>query len=61
MTNGRYIDIENDALRNRLRDVKAAAADLVDAVEKYTAPHKGEFLHRSDLLQVKDRLKRLLR
>ena len=61
MTNGRYIDIENDVLRDRLRDVKAAAADLVEAVERYTVQVPGEFLHRSDLLQVKDRLKRLLR
>ena len=41
--------------------VAQAAQALVDAVETYTAPKKGQFLHRSDLLRIKDALKELLK
>lgn len=37
-----------------------AASDLVDAVERYTKPEKGQFCQRSELLNVKDRLKKLI-
>ena len=47
--------------RSRVDELLGAAADLVEAVERYTVQVPGEFLHRSDLLQVKDRLARLLR
>lgn len=35
MTNGRYIDIENEVLRNRLVECKEGAKALVDAVRRY--------------------------
>ena len=41
--------------------IRAAASDLVDAVERYTKPEKGRFCHRSELLNIKDRLKELLK
>ena len=40
--------------------LRKAAADLVEAVEKYTAPPKGEFMRRTELLIIKDKLKKLL-
>lgn len=39
--------------------LKAASA-LVDAVDRYINPQKGQFCHRSELLNVKDRLKKLI-
>ena len=56
MTNGRYIDIENEVLRTRLADCKAGAQALVDAVERYL---RQECL-RSELANAKDNLKKLL-
>lgn len=38
-----------------------AASALVDAVERYTKPEKGQFCHRSELLNIKDRLKGLMK
>lgn len=38
-----------------------AASDLVDAVERYTKPEKGQFCHRSELINVKNKLKELLK
>ena len=40
--------------------LRKAAADLVKAVETYTAPKKGEFMRRTELLIIKDRLKKML-
>jgi len=37
-----------------------AASDLVDAVERYVSPQKGQFCHRSELLILKDKLKNLI-
>lgn len=37
-----------------------AASDLVDAVEKYVNPKKGEYLHRSELLVKVKELKEIL-
>lgn len=48
MTNGRYIDIENEVLRNRIDEVKAAALKLCETVERYT---NGAAL-RSELLNT---------
>lgn len=57
MTNGRYIDIENDVLRQRLQEIKAAAKSLCEGVERYA---RQEIL-RSELMIRKDRLKGLLK
>ncbi len=57
MNNGRYVDIENDVLRDRLRDVKGSAAELVDAVERYL---KQRCL-RSELYTAKENLKKQLK
>ena len=59
--NPRYCDIENEVLRSRLSSIKGGAQALIDAVEQYTAPKKGQFLHRSDLLRIKDALKELIK
>lgn len=48
MTNGRYIDIENEVLRNRIDAIKAAALKACDCVERYT---NGAAL-RSELLNT---------
>lgn len=60
MTNGRYIDIENEVLRSRLADCKAGALSLIETVERYVQPKKGEFCHRTELIRVKDNLKKIL-
>ena len=49
-------DVENDVLRDRLKDLRAAAKELVTAIEKYV---RQEEL-RSALLIKKDNLKKLL-
>lgn len=41
--------------------IKRAASDLVDAVERYVNPKRGQFCHRSELLIIKDKLKGLLK
>lgn len=40
--------------------VKAAALALMDAVERYVCPKKGEFCHRTELLNKVRKLKELL-
>lgn len=51
------IETENDVLRNRLKDIKAASKDLVDAVEKYLR----QGCLRSELIIKKDNLKNILK
>ena len=42
--------------------LKKSAQDLVDAIERYVCPKPGdEFCRRSELLNLKDNLKRLLK
>lgn len=48
MTNGRYIDIENEVLRNRHKELQASLLNLCDTVERYT---NGAAL-RSELLNT---------
>lgn len=40
--------------------LRAAAAALVEAVERYTKPNKGEFCHRTELLTKCKKLKALI-
>jgi DNA-binding TFAR19-related protein (PDSD5 family) len=51
------IETENAVLRNRLKDIKAASKDLVDAVEKYLR----QGCLRSELIIKKDNLKNILK
>lgn len=53
MTNGRYIDIENEVLRARLAELKAAALAMADTVDRYV---RQECL-RSELLSTNARLR----
>lgn len=48
------VDTENAVLRNRLKDIKAASMDLVEAVEKYLR----QGCLRSELIIKKDNLKK---
>lgn len=57
MTNGRYIDIENEVLRTRLQEHKAAIDSLVKAVREYA---RGECL-RSRLLNTADAAEQVAR
>ena len=41
-------------------ELEVAAEKLVEAVERYTKPNKGEFCHRSELLTKCNQLKELL-
>ncbi len=53
MTNGRYVDIENECLRTRLAELKAAALAMADTVDRYV---RQECL-RSELLNINARLR----
>ena len=62
MDNYRYVDIESEVLRDNLKNIKAAAAGLVSAVERYVEPKPGDaFLHRNELLYIKNTVKELLK
>ena len=50
-----------EAAEKYIREIVCAASNLVDAVERYVNPQKGQFCHRSELLIVKDKLKELLK
>ena len=52
MTNGRYIDIENECLRARIAELKAAVLAMADTVDRYV---RQECL-RSELLNANARL-----
>lgn len=54
-------DVEDLELEENGNPILRAASDLVDAVERYTKPEKGQFCHRSELLNIKDRLKGLMK
>lgn len=41
--------------------IMSAAQDLVDAVEKYVNPKKGEYIHRSELLAKVKEIKEILK
>ena len=56
MTNLSVIECENEVLRDRLKELRAAAKDLVVSVEKYV--RQDEL--RSALLINKDKVKKLL-
>ena len=43
-----------------LLEIKEAASALVEAVERYVCPKKGEFCHRNELLTKCRNLKELL-
>lgn len=53
MTNGCYIDIENECLLARLAELKAAALAMADTVDRYV---RQECL-RSELLNANARLR----
>lgn len=52
MTNGRYIDIENEVLRERIAKLEGAALAMADIVDRYV---RQECL-RSELLNANARL-----
>ena len=49
-----------EALEARIRELNAAATALVEAVEKYTVQVPGDYLTRTELLNTKNNLKKLL-
>ena len=57
MHNLTYVEVENEVLRQRLADLKAAARDLCVSVEEYVRQREL----RSALLIKKDNLKSLLK
>lgn len=61
MFSGRYIDIENDVLRSRLDTIKSGAQALIEAVQRYVQPRKGEFCSRTELLNTINELKKKLK
>ena len=53
MTNGRYVDIENDVLRNRHKELQASLLKLCATVRRYAAPAKDDdYCSRSELLRA---------
>ena len=60
--NPRIVDIENEALRSRLSSIKGGAQALIDAVQRYVEPKKGDaYCSRTEILRLRDELKRLLK
>lgn len=57
MTNGRYIDIENQVLRDQVREYRAALAELSGAVDAYVV---RQAMLRSALLNVNAKARALL-
>lgn len=57
MQNLSVIELENEVLRSRLKETKAGAQALIDAVERYA---RQECL-RSELLRTKENLKNTLK
>lgn len=53
MPNLKYCEIENEVLRNRLKEMAAAARTLADTVERYAVPKKGDrYCSRTELLNT---------
>ena len=51
--NLKYIEIENDVLLSRLKEITAAARALADTVERYAVPKKGDrYCSRTELLNT---------
>ena len=62
MQNLKYVEIENEVLRNRLATIKAAALEFSELVTRYVEPHKGDtYCSRTEILNKKEELKRLLK
>ena len=58
MTDGSIIEIENDVLRARLKEVAGQARDFLDAVQRYVEPKKGDrFISRNELLNAARRFR----
>ena len=57
MTNGRYIDIENEVLRDQVREYRAALEELSTAVDTYVV---RQAMLRSALLSINKRARALL-
>ena len=53
-------DIFIESLEACIRELNAAATALVEAVEKYTVQVPGDYLTRTELLNTKNNLKKLL-
>ena len=51
------LEIENAVLRDRLNEMKRRERRLLSAVERYVEPKPGEFMHRTELLRIKNELK----
>lgn len=61
MPNLKYCEIENEVLRNRLKEMAAAARTLADTVERYVVPKKGErYCSRTELLNTTATLRSVL-
>ena len=57
----KYCEIENEVLRNRLKEMSAAARTLADAVERYAVPKKGDrYCSRTELLNTTATLRSVL-
>jgi len=54
-------DIFIETLEERIRDLNEAGKALVDAVERHCAPRPGQECLRSELLNTKNELKKLLK
>ena len=57
MTNARYVDIENEVLRARVREYRDALAELSGAVDAYVV---RQAMLRSALLNVNQKARDLL-
>lgn len=60
--NPSLVELENDCLRRRLAEIKAAARGFSDLVGRYVEPHKGDqYCSRNEVLLAREHLKTLLK
>ena len=55
-------DLYIDSLERRVQRLNAATKELISAVEQYVEPKPGTpYLHRTELLNIKNNLKTILK
>lgn len=60
--NPSLVELENDCLRRRLAEIKAAARGFSDLVGRYVEPHKGDqYCSRNEVLRERDKLNSILK
>lgn len=60
--NPSVLELENDCLRRRLAEIKAAARDFSELVSRYIEPKKGDtYCSRNEVLRGRNELNSVLK